>query len=101
MINLGETAVGEAYYTYRLVRSRREGNKVRQETLPTLGKHWSVGHGAGRICRYFEGRTIEWSSTRSSHCFNHRRDGFSRIGTVDTFPASGKWRFGRIAGCGF
>ncbi len=39
---IGKTAAGEAYYTYRLVRSRREGNKVRQETLLNLGKHFAV-----------------------------------------------------------
>jgi len=35
--HIGKTAAGEAYYTYRLLRARREGNRRgRQETLLNL-----------------------------------------------------------------
>lgn len=33
---------GEAYYTYRLVESVREGNKVRQQTLLNLGSNFNL-----------------------------------------------------------
>ena len=36
------TATGEAYYTHRLVRSERTGEKVRQRTLLNLGRHFDV-----------------------------------------------------------
>jgi transposase len=37
-----QTSNGESYYSYRLVRSEREGAKVRQRTLLNLGHHFSV-----------------------------------------------------------
>jgi len=33
---------GEAYYTYRIVESIREGKKVKQKTLLNLGKHFDI-----------------------------------------------------------
>ena len=33
---------GAAYYPHRLVRSEREGSKVRQRTLLNLGHHFSI-----------------------------------------------------------
>jgi transposase len=36
------TSTGESYYTHRLVRSYRVGNKVRQQTLLNLGRHYEV-----------------------------------------------------------
>lgn len=36
------TASGESYYTYRLVRSARVGGKVKQLTLFNLGRHFEV-----------------------------------------------------------
>jgi hypothetical protein len=36
------TATGERYYTYRLVRSQRVGGKVRQVTLLNLGRHFAI-----------------------------------------------------------
>ena len=33
---------GEPYYTYRLVESVRIGDKVRQQTLINLGRHFDV-----------------------------------------------------------
>jgi len=33
---------GEAYYTYRLVSSKRTGNQVRQQTLLNLGSHFTL-----------------------------------------------------------
>lgn len=36
------TASGEAYFTYRLVRTQREGGKVRQITLLNLGRHFEL-----------------------------------------------------------
>ena len=39
---IGKTATGEAYFTHRLVCSKREGKKVRQETLLNLGKYFAV-----------------------------------------------------------
>jgi transposase len=33
---------GEAYYTYRIVESIREGNKVKQKTLLNLGKNFDI-----------------------------------------------------------
>ena len=36
------TASGEAYFTYRLVRTQREGAKVRQITLLNLGRHFTL-----------------------------------------------------------
>lgn len=36
------TASGETYYSHRLVRSERVGNKVRQRTLLNLGHHFPV-----------------------------------------------------------
>ena len=36
------TGSGEAYHTYRLVESRREGDRVRQVTLLNLGRHFDL-----------------------------------------------------------
>jgi len=36
------TATGETYFTYRLVRSERQGAKVRAVTLLNLGRHFAV-----------------------------------------------------------
>jgi transposase len=36
------TATGERYFTHRLVRSERQGGKVRQVTLLNLGRHFAV-----------------------------------------------------------
>jgi hypothetical protein len=36
------TATGETYFTYRLVRSERRGQKVRAVTVLNLGRHFSV-----------------------------------------------------------
>jgi transposase len=36
------TATGETYFTYRLVRSERHGQKVRAVTVLNLGRHFSV-----------------------------------------------------------
>ncbi|WP_371258183.1 hypothetical protein [Thiohalocapsa sp. ML1] len=36
------TATGERYYRYRLVRSQRVGGKVRQVTLLNLGRHFAI-----------------------------------------------------------
>ncbi|MFT5164694.1 MAG: hypothetical protein ACI9FJ_003303 [Alteromonadaceae bacterium] len=33
---------GVSYYTYRLVESVRDGEKVKQHTLLNLGKHFSI-----------------------------------------------------------
>ncbi len=33
---------GEAYYSYRIVESIRDGNKVKQKTLLNLGKHFDI-----------------------------------------------------------
>ena len=45
----GSGAGGEVYYTHRLVRSERRGEKVRQRTLLNLGsdfpverRHWAL-----------------------------------------------------------
>jgi hypothetical protein len=35
-------ASGETYHTYRLVESRREGDRVRQTTLLNLGRHFDL-----------------------------------------------------------
>ena len=43
---------GEAYCTFRLVRSERVGPKVRQRTLLNLGRHFPVGQSAWPVlCR--------------------------------------------------
>ena len=34
------TTTGEVYFTHRLVRSERVGDKVRQRTLLNLGRHF-------------------------------------------------------------
>jgi hypothetical protein len=34
---------GEAYFTYRLVRTERVGGRVRQLTLLNLGRHFELG----------------------------------------------------------
>ena len=39
------TASGETYFTFRLVRSERAGDKVRQRTLLNLGRHFEVERG--------------------------------------------------------
>ena len=40
------------YFTFRLVRSERIGDKVRQRTLPDLGRHFNVAQGDWRmLCR--------------------------------------------------
>ena len=39
------TSTGEAYFTHRLVRSERIGDKVRQRTLLNLGRHFDVAQG--------------------------------------------------------
>jgi hypothetical protein len=36
------TATGETYFTYRLVRSERQGVKVRAVTLLNLGRHFAI-----------------------------------------------------------
>lgn len=36
------TRTGESYYTHRLVRSERQGAKVRQRTLLNLGRHFAL-----------------------------------------------------------
>ena len=36
------TTTGEAYYTHRLVQSKRTGTQVRQETLLNLGRHFRI-----------------------------------------------------------
>jgi hypothetical protein len=36
------TATGERTFTHRLVRSERQGGKVRQVTLLNLGRHFAV-----------------------------------------------------------
>ena len=36
------TTTGEAYFTHRLVRSERVGDKVRQRTLLNLGRHFDA-----------------------------------------------------------
>ncbi len=38
----GSSAEGKTYYTYRLVRNERRGNKVVQRTLLNLGRYFSV-----------------------------------------------------------
>ena len=43
---------GEAYCTFRLVRSERVGPKVRQRTLLNLGRHFPLGQSAWPVlCR--------------------------------------------------
>ena len=43
---------GEAYFTFRLVRSERIGEKVRQRTLLNLGRHLPIGQSAWPVlCR--------------------------------------------------
>ncbi len=44
---------GDAYYTYRIVESIRDGNKVKQKTLLNLGKHFDIdpSHWSALICR--------------------------------------------------
>ena len=43
---------GEAYCTFRLVRSERVGPKVRQRTLLNLGRHFPLGQTAWPVlCR--------------------------------------------------
>ena len=43
---------GEAYFTFRLVRSERIGPKVRQRTLLNLGRHFAIGQSAWpMLCR--------------------------------------------------
>ena len=43
---------GEAYFTFRLVRSERIGSKVRQRTLLNLGRHFAIGPSAWPVlCR--------------------------------------------------
>ena len=39
------------YFTFRLVRSERIGNKVRQRTLPDLGRHFDVAQGQWPMLR--------------------------------------------------
>ncbi len=36
------TATGETYFTHRLVRSERQGRKVRAATVLNLGRHFQV-----------------------------------------------------------
>ena len=46
------TSTGEAYFTHRLVRSERIGDKVRQRTLLNLGRHFDVAqHDWPALCR--------------------------------------------------
>ena len=49
------TASGESYYSYRLVRSERVGDKVRQKTLLNLGHHFEVDRSHWTaFCAYLE-----------------------------------------------
>jgi len=40
------TATGETYFTHRLVRSERYGNKVQEVTVLNLGRHFPVAVGS-------------------------------------------------------
>ena len=47
---------GEAYFTFRLVRSERIGPTVRQRTLLNLGRHFAIGQSAWpMLCRRIDG----------------------------------------------
>ena len=47
----GSSADGKVYYTFRLVASKRIGNKVRQQTLLNLGRHFSLPREQwGQLC---------------------------------------------------
>ena len=49
------TATGEAYFTHRLVRSERVGDKVRQRTLLNLGRHFDAAQSDWpALCRRIE-----------------------------------------------
>lgn len=53
---------GESYYTYRLVENQRVGNKVKQQTLLNLGRHFAVPESdwkslAARIDQLLKGQT--------------------------------------------
>ena len=49
------TVHGESYYSYRLVRSERIGNKVRQRTLRNLGCHFEVAQERWpRLCAHLD-----------------------------------------------
>jgi hypothetical protein len=42
-------STGESYFTHRLVRTERNGRKVRQVTLLNLGRHFSIGANDWRL----------------------------------------------------
>ena len=44
------TATGETYFTHRLVRSERQGRKVRAVTVLNLGRHSRSRRSTGRRC---------------------------------------------------
>ena len=49
------TTTGEAYFTHRLVRSERVGDKVRQRTLLNLGRHFDAAQSDWpALCRRIE-----------------------------------------------
>ena len=49
------TASGETYFTHRLVRSERVGDKVRQRTLLNLGRHFDAAQSDWpALCRRIE-----------------------------------------------
>ena len=49
------TTTGEVYFTHRLVRSERVGDKVRQRTLLNLGRHFDAAQSDWpALCRRIE-----------------------------------------------
>ena len=51
------TTTGETYFTHRLVRSERVGDKVRQRTLLNLGRHFDAAQNDWpALCRRIEAR---------------------------------------------
>ena len=49
------TTTGETYFTHRLVRSERVGDKVRQRTLLNLGRHFDAAQNDWpALCRRIE-----------------------------------------------
>ena len=69
---------GNSYHTHRLVRSERDGGRVRQRTLLNLGRHFDIDRERTRLTNAFSKAmekhvaTLSVFFTHYSHCRIHK-----------------------------
>ena len=88
------TTTGEVYFTHRLVRSERVGDKVRQRTLLNLGRHFDAAQSDWpALCRRIEevlgGQLQLATEAGSEQCFRPRHTGSAEpLPSAVTIPPS-------------